>query len=182
MSRRNTPVRRLTLALAAGLGATSLAACAAETTDTPATQQAAAALSANEPAKSGHGLKGRGPDALFARWDQDGDGKVALGDLPEKMRSRLADADLNGDGVLTRDEVAQARQAKHAERFAQTDKNRDGALTADEVPAEHWQHIQVADANQDGKVTAAELDAAMAAGKIKPPPRHHGKRGAGPTE
>jgi hypothetical protein len=172
----------LILTLAAGLGATSLAACAAETTDAPATQQAAAALSANEPAKSDHGFKGRGPDALFARWDKDGDGQVALGDLPEKMKSHLADADLNGDGVLTREEVAQAHQAKHAERFAQADKNHDGALTADEVPAERWQHIQGADANGDGRVTAAELEAAMAAGKIKPPPRHHGKRGAGPTE
>jgi Ca2+-binding EF-hand superfamily protein len=169
------------LALAAGLGATSLAACSADKTD-PSTTQAAAALSANEPAKGDHGFKGRGPDGLFARWDKDGDGKVALGDLPEKMKSRLAEADKNHDGVLTRDELAQAHQAKRAERFAQADKNHDGALSADEMPAERWQHIQAADANQDGKVTAAELDAAMAAGKIKPPPRHHGNHGAGPAD
>jgi Ca2+-binding EF-hand superfamily protein len=181
MSHRCNPVRRAILILTAGLGATALGACAVDATGAPTTQTTAA-LSANEPAKADHEFKGRGPDALFARWDKDGDGKVALADLPEKMKSHLAQADANGDGVLTRDELAQAHQAmraerekKHAERFAEADKNHDGALSADEVPAPRWEHIQVADANGDGKVTAAELDAAMAAGKIKPPPRHRGK-------
>jgi Ca2+-binding EF-hand superfamily protein len=197
---RSNPVRNVILVLAAGLGATALGACAAETTDAP-TNQTAAALSANEPAKGDHAFKGRGPDALFARWDKDGDGKVALADLPEKMKTHLAQADANQDGVLTRDELAQAHQTMraerekqldgdgtvseeeraqargrhHAERFARADQNHDGSLSADEVPAPRWEHIQVADANGDGKVTAAELDAAMAAGKIKPPPRHRGK-------
>jgi hypothetical protein len=201
MSHRMNRMRVAILVFAAGLGATVLGACAAETSDAPTTQSAA--LSANEPAKSEPGYKGRGPDALFARWDKDGDGKVALGDLPERMRSHLAKADANGDGMITRDELKAAHQAMRAEsqkkldtngdgvvsdeeraaararfraeHFAEADKNHDGALSADEVPARRWEHIKVADANGDGKITAAELDAAFAAGKIRPPDRHHGE-------
>ncbi len=180
----------LSLTLMAALGG-----CATDTSDAP-TAQSSAALSANEPAKVDPSMKPRGPDALLARWDQDGDGKVSIADLPERLRSRLARADANGDGILTRDELAQAheamraerekrdgigsneeRTARRAERFARADQNHDGALSADEVPGPVWEHIRVADANGDGKVTSSELDVARASGQLKPP-RHHPGHGA----
>jgi Ca2+-binding EF-hand superfamily protein len=145
--------------------------------------------------------EGRGPwakerlDKLFQRFDKDGDGKIALKDLPGRLRERLGSADTNNDGQLTRDEIVKAWQAKAAEmkkridtngdgvisederakaraaywdkRFAELDTNKDGALTADEVPARMWERIKVADSNGDNKITRAEIDAALASGKLK---------------
>lgn len=155
------------------------------------------------------GRPGRGgppdPAKLFARWDADGDGKVALKELPERAQERLGDADQDGDGSLTSAEVAAfhakrwaehraeadtngdgtvsdaereaMRERHHAERFAAADKNGDGALTQDEVDARRWAHLAAADADGDQRVTRAELDAAFAAGKMGPPPhRGHGGR------
>ena len=148
-----------------------------------------------EPAGRGWGLKER-LDRLFQRFDKDGDGKIALRDLPERLRERLTPADTDKDGKLTRDEVTKVWQAAAAEmkkkidtngdgvisdeerakaraafwdkRFAELDQNKDGALTSNEVPARMWDHIKVADANADGRVTRAEIDAALASGKLRP--------------
>lgn len=149
-------------------------------------------------------------DRLFQRFDRDGDGKIALRDLPERLRERLAPADTNKDGQLTRDEITRAWQATAAEmkkkmdtngdgvisdderakaraafwdrRFAELDRNRDGFLTADEVPSRMWDHIKVADANGDSKITRAEIDAAIASGKLKPmhPGHRHDEGGSSP--
>lgn len=153
-----------------------------------------------------HHGRGGGPkerlDRLFQRFDKNNDGKIALSDLPDHLRQRLAPADTNKDGQLTRDEVtkhwetmsadmkkridtngdgvvseeerAKARAAFWDKRFSELDKNKDGALSAAEVPARVWDHIKVADANGDAKVTRAEIDAALASGKLKP--MHPGHR------
>jgi Ca2+-binding EF-hand superfamily protein len=155
----------------------------------------------------GEGQRGeaRGPgakerlDRLFQRFDKDGDGKIALKDLPDRLRERLTRADSNNDGQVTRDEITKAWQTAAAEmkkkidtngdgvisdaerakaraafwdkRFSELDKNRDGALSASEAPARMWDRIKVADSNNDSKVTRAEIDAALASGKLKP--MHH---------
>jgi hypothetical protein len=158
----------------------------------------AVALAAND----GQRGEGRGPwakerlEKLFQRFDKDGDGKIALKDLPERLREHLARADTNNDGQVTRDELTKAWQTAAAEmkkkidtngdgvisdderakaraafwdkRFAEVDKNKDGAISADEAPARMWDRIKVADANGDGRVTRAEIDAALASGKLKP--------------
>ncbi len=141
-------------------------------------------------------------DRLFQRFDKDGDGKIALKDLPDRLRERLTRADSNNDGQLTRDEIVKAWQTAAAEmkkkidtngdgvisdaerakargafwdkRFSELDKNKDGALSADEVPARMWERIKVADSNNDNKVTRAEIDAALASGKLKPMHPGHG--------
>ncbi len=155
------------------------------------------------------GKPGRGgppdPAAMFARWDADGDGKVALKELPERAQERLgaadqdgdgsltpaeleafhaqrqaerrAEADANGDGAVSDAERDAVRQRHHAARFAEADENGDGALTQDEVDPPRWAHLAAADADGDQRVTRAELDAAFAAGKMGPPPhRGHGDR------
>lgn len=60
--------------------------------------------------RSGHGDSAQ----LFARWDTDGDGKIALEALPERNRVRLGPADANGDGTLTRAEHQTFHDARQA--------------------------------------------------------------------
>jgi Ca2+-binding EF-hand superfamily protein len=101
---------------------------------------------------------------LFRRFDENGDGKVALADLPEPMRERFKDADTNADGVLTRDEVKAFRAAHHAKMEADLDTNGDGVVSDDERKAgrekfeEMWQ--KRLDTNGDGVVSDDERKAA----------------------
>ena len=118
----------------------------------------------------------RTPAAVIARFDANGDGKLAVSELPEKMRPRLSAADSNKDGVLSTEEL-KAHGEQHAkERFAKRDKNSDGALMATEVSPGAWEHLKVADSNNDARVTFAELQEARAAGKLKGA-RHGHKQG-----
>jgi len=51
-------------------------------------------------------------------------------------------------------------------RFKQADKNGDGFLTKDEVGDKRWERIKVADANGDNKVSMDELRQAHQDGKL----------------
>jgi Ca2+-binding EF-hand superfamily protein len=119
------------------------------------------------------------------RLDKNGDGKIEVAELPEKLREKMAKADLNKDGVLSEEEMKEARSRMHAHmkahmketaevRFASKDANKDGFLTADEVDAEHWEHMKQADANNDGKLSLDELKAAHAQMKMR---HHHEMKG-----
>ncbi|MGK3984539.1 hypothetical protein WME99_15950 [Sorangium sp. So ce136] len=112
------------------------------------------------------------PARLIKRLDKNGDGKLAVSELPEKAQKRLAGADTNKDGALSAEELkahaeqhAKARAAKQKERFARSDKNGDGFLTRDEVGDKRWERVKAADANRDNKLTADELRAARLARK-----------------
>ncbi len=135
----------------------------------------------------GHGHHHRDLEGFFKRWDKDGDGKVALADLPEGMRDHLKSADTNGDGYLTRDEMKAAHEAMRAKMkamidtngdgtvspderaaarekfrgmwFKHLDANGDGVLTESEVGAKRWEHLKAADTNGDGKIDATEMAA-----------------------
>lgn len=142
-------------------------------------------------------------DRLFAHFDRDHDGKIAVKDLPDRLKEKLSKADANNDGQLTRPELEQAFQKRReemkklmdengdgviseqerakardkfwADRFTQLDKNGDGAITVSEVPSHVWDHLKVADANNDGRLTRAEIDQARASGKLRPM-HQHGER------
>ena len=68
-------------------------------------------------------------DRLFRRFDKDGDGKIALKDLPDRLRERLTRADTNNDGFVTRDEIMKAWQSTAAELKAKIDTNGDGVIS-----------------------------------------------------
>lgn len=62
---------------------------------------------------------------LFERLDQDGDGKIALTDLPERLQTRLQQLDANDDGDLDREElIARLRQMRQRMMGGEGDRPR----------------------------------------------------------
>ena len=58
------------------------------------------------------------------------------GDMRQKMEERFKEADTNGDGQLSLDEV-QAKMPKLAERFSELDTDKNGQLTKEELARGH---------------------------------------------
>lgn len=48
---------------------------------------------------------------MMERMDANGDGKITLDELPERLREAMKEADTNGDGVLSAEELDRAREA-----------------------------------------------------------------------
>ncbi len=115
------------------------------------------------------------PERMIEHFDANGDGKLQVTELPERMADKLGKADTNNDGVLSVDEIKADFQKHAAERFAREDKNGDKLLDADEL-GDRFEHMKVADANGDGKLSQQEIEDAIKSGKLRPPP-HHGRRG-----
>jgi EF hand domain-containing protein len=139
------------------------------------------------PASPGPGP--RGPAALFALVDANGDGRVTPEEASAYVQARFAAADRNGDGALVLEEAQTVRLAPApdgaprpesgpmrarvaAAVFRAVDANRDGRVTPEEVRPAVDAHIRALDANGDNGVTLDEL----------PQPRwgrHHGHPHAG---
>jgi len=124
------------------------------------------------------------PDKLMERFDANKDGQLEASELPERMKAHLKDIDTNGDGNVSKEELAARFETMRAEfrtrfeerakaRFAEKDANHDGVLDASEVGSEHWARLSVADANGDQKLTPEELKAAFESGKLRPMRGHH---------
>lgn len=142
--------------LTSGFLALALAACSGAGAGS-ASQESPLATAAT-------GAHGRDPARFLQHLDTNGDGKVQVSELPERMQ-KLAKADTNGDGVISADEVTAFHVTAQKARFAAADKNSDGALDATEAGG-RWTFLQAADADKDGKVTQAEIDQARAAGTL----------------
>lgn len=69
-----------------------------------------------------------GLDARFRQFDENGDGKLTREAFPAAKLSDSADADKDGDGILTLVEFPLGA-------FKQVDKNGDGMVTPEEVKA-----------------------------------------------
>jgi hypothetical protein len=175
----------LPLALISGLAALALTACSGEggdpsPADVPQGTASAALEKAPEGTKAG---TPHDPSKFIQRFDENGDGKLQLGELPPRMQGFLAKADTNGDGVLSADELTAARDDFIKERFARGDKNGDGAITEAEIGERKWSHIAVADTDNSGSVTLPEVMAAIAVGKLQFPHGHrHHFHGDGATQ
>jgi len=87
----------------------------------------------------------------FRLFDADGDGALAVDDVPEQMWDRLSDADANQDAVVTTVEVS-VHLASNAVDALDTDE--DGVLSGDEAPGPM---VRLADADGDGAVTSNEI-------------------------
>jgi Ca2+-binding EF-hand superfamily protein len=126
-----------------------------------------------------------GPDAFFKMMDKDTDGKITSSEAGERWE-RLGKADKDGDGGVSREELAAVMKAAAGagagpggpggpggrpnpqEFFAKMDKDGNGGITEDEAPAEVWSRMSKADANSDGKVTPEEMRTAKGGGGAGP--------------
>ncbi len=54
------------------------------------------------------GFRGGDPLQRMLRWDTDGDGRLTVEEMPERMRRRFEHMDTNGDGALDEDEIRAA--------------------------------------------------------------------------
>jgi Ca2+-binding EF-hand superfamily protein len=108
------------------------------------------------------------PEQMFARMDQNGDGKLQKDELRGPLADRFADADADKDEVISKEEFnavaerirSQMRLPSVDETFTQYDKNNDGKLTRDELPEQAANFILRADSDNDEAVTKDELRAA----------------------
>jgi len=98
------------------------------------------------------------------RADMNKDGQVTQTEFMAAATTRFVNADTNADGVLTKDEMKAARQAKHDARaekkFEGLDANSDGFVSKDEYDAKRAQHAEKRaerrDLNSDGVVDEAD--------------------------
>ncbi|HVW26827.1 MAG TPA: hypothetical protein VHC69_15770 [Polyangiaceae bacterium] len=163
----------LSLSLISGLAALALSACSGgEGGDpSPADVPQGTASAALESAPQGKaGATRHDPSKLIQKFDANGDGKLEVSELPERMQAFLGKADTNNDGVLSVAELTAARDAFHAKFSGKSldpatvlknlDKNGDGKLEADELPPRMQQFMSKADTNGDGALTLEEMTAA----------------------
>lgn len=111
----------------------------------------------------------RGPMAMFAQFDTDGDGKVTEAEFNAARASRAAELDANGDGKISADELvaqemkdAQARiEARVKARIEAQDSDGDGMLSASELAADRMpaRMFTRMDADGDGAVSMEEMQA-----------------------
>ncbi|QDV44651.1 Matrixin [Stieleria neptunia] len=117
----------------------------------------------------GHHLVGLFPGRLFggetevfvARFDADEDGALSEAEVSERLWEKLItlEADGDGDGLVTLDEIDSALMAFQLEAFNEQDSDGDGLLTETEIGERPWQKISAADADDDGGVSFDELQA-----------------------
>lgn len=131
-------------------------------------------------------------EAMFAKSDANGDGKLDSADMAAKMGQRFDAMDTDHNGALSRDEFMTGHQNMHGAQgheghkmgqmgmgegregrgggherkggmmLRMADANGDGTLTKQEAVAGALKHFDMADADKDGKLTPAERKAAHA--------------------
>ncbi len=99
----------------------------------------------------------------FESLDADQDGQLSEDEVAEKLWDRIADADLNEDGLVSLDELQEMRTQRKLRHnqdrdlFERFDGNDDGLLTAQELPDRLWKKLSVADLDADGAIAGDEL-------------------------
>ena len=109
---------------------------------------------------------GGDPMEAFANADANGDGVITRAEFLAARNARFAKMDRNGDGVVARDDFGRILKFRPqaGERLdmliRQADRNGDGRVTRDELANAPTPIFDRADANSDGRIDKAELAAA----------------------
>jgi len=101
----------------------------------------------------------------FETLDANQDGQISEQEVTEKLWTRIVEADISNDDVVSLDELDEMRDQREFEHgrlgrddiFERFDVNEDGLLTEDEVHERLWNKIAVDDVNEDGVVSVDEL-------------------------
>lgn len=107
--------------------------------------------------------------------DQNRDGMIVGNEVPPKMRSKVKDADANGDGVLNRmEQLAVIDRTKmlsgrsdvnglglNEDIFKRLDTNLDTVVSPDEVPRSLQRLFRTLDTNRDGIIDTDEKKATL---------------------
>jgi hypothetical protein len=104
-----------------------------------------------------------GPDR-GGRWeklDANGDGVITLNELDSKQSEFFAEADSDGDGALSKEEMKAHHQKKRAGKMAQHlgDENGDGVVDRSEYDAAADVRFDKLDADGNGVISEEELAA-----------------------
>lgn len=92
--------------------------------------------------------------ARFDRLDVNGDGELTLAEMTAKQASIIEEADADGNGAVSRDEMKAFREAKRAER--DPDKNDDGVIDRTEFINAAQDRFDRLDADGDGVLSEDE--------------------------
>lgn len=145
------------------------------------------------PGRDGPGSQGEDPAEALERImqnDTNGDGKLTVDEVPERLRRMLSGGDTNGDGAIDRQELTQAlenvrgqfrdraRQGGNGgpigrggfgnndpeslfKQLMAGDQDSDGRLSPEEVPERMMGMLRGADQDGDGRLDAGEVRKAM---------------------
>ena len=109
----------------------------------------------------GHWGGGERAMMLLDQLDANQDDKLTQAEIDEVLRSRLAGADVNGDGQLSLDEFqplfVEIMRPRIVDGFQFLDADGDAALTLEEVNRPVARVVSRLDRNDDGEVTIEEL-------------------------
>jgi Ca2+-binding EF-hand superfamily protein len=120
-------------------------------------------------------MRGRGGDRMMRRLDADNSGDLSLEEFADRRLGWVIEADADGDGVVSMEELTAAIEQRRQERrearmLRMFDIDGDGEITVEELQRHQEKRFALMDRNDDGVVSADEM---RRGGMQRGGPRHH---------